>query len=76
MLRARPAVTDVATTLWRHQSPRGRIVECAVRFVPTGVQVEVISGCTPLYSRIFANGKDALAWVEEERSLRLTLRRG
>ena len=33
-----------------------------MRFALGGVQVEILSGGTPLVSRIFPNGDEALAW--------------
>jgi hypothetical protein len=38
--------------------------------VPTGIEVAVLSGRAPLYSRIFTDGTAALAWVEEARAIR------
>lgn len=62
--------TNPATTLWITHS-EGRTVECVTRFVPNGVEVEIVSDGSPLYSRVFAEGGEALAWAEEERLLRL-----
>jgi hypothetical protein len=66
----RSVAHDVTTTLWTKTSPQGRVVECVLRLVPTGIEVAVFSGHAPLYSRIFTDGKAALAWVEEERAIR------
>lgn len=61
--------TEPTTTLWttRHD---GRWITCVTRFVPNGVEVEIVIDGTPLYSRVFAEGWQALAWAEEERTLR------
>jgi len=41
---------------------------CEVRFVPFGVEVRVLRRDGGLlYSRIFADGKEAMAWANEER---------
>jgi len=38
-----------------------------VAFVPIGVQARVLLNGELLYSRIFTNGDEAVAWAEEER---------
>jgi hypothetical protein len=53
-------------TLWTLRR-NGRWVECVVRLVPHGIEVEVLSDGSPLYSRVFPTGDEALAWAEEER---------
>ena len=35
--------------------------------MPNGVQAKVMRNRKLLYSRIFSNGDDAVAWAEEER---------
>jgi hypothetical protein len=53
--------------IWKLQNPNRHRIECIVRFALGGVQVEIISDRSPLISRVFANGAEAVAWAEGER---------
>jgi hypothetical protein len=52
--------------LWKLRRD-GHWVECVVRLAPLGIEVEILSNGSPLYSRVFPTGDEALAWAEEER---------
>jgi len=52
--------------LWRLRNEGGWL-QCTTRVVPIGVEIEILKDGTPFYSRIFAEGDEALAWAEAER---------
>ena len=58
---------DTDTVLWTLRSANGYLTECLVRFAQGGVQVEVFSDGSPIISRVFTTGAEAVAWAEEER---------
>ena len=58
---------DKPSRLWIQRNESGRFVECVLRFVPNGVEVEIISDGWPIISRIFSEGHEALEWAEQER---------
>jgi hypothetical protein len=60
-------VTDPGNVLWTLRDSEGHLIECIVRFAMGGVQVEIISNGSPLISRVFPSGDEAMAWAEEER---------
>ena len=41
----------------------GRRIECMMRFVPNGVEVQITSNGAPMYSRNFPTAAEALAWA-------------
>ena len=53
-------------TLWT-LTDKNKLASCELRFVPIGVQARVLWNGELLYSRIFTNADEALAWAEEER---------
>ena len=58
---------DEPHLLWAVRTKDHHTVECRVRLVPTGVDVEITSDGNVLYDRIFATSEDALAWTEQEK---------
>lgn len=60
---------DSPTTLWTIRTTKHRRIECAARFVPIGVQVEIIADDWSIYSRIFPTGYEALVFADEERAI-------
>jgi hypothetical protein len=54
------------TTLWCTRN-KGRWVECVVRPLPTGVDVEVVVDPTPLVGRTFATSDEALEFAAAQR---------
>lgn len=65
-------MNDQPTTIWTLRMITGRWVECVTRFVPNGIEVEIISDGSPIYSRVFPSGDEALAWANEEHRERET----
>ncbi len=59
---------DAPATLWAIRTQDHHSIECLIRFVPTGVQIEIISNDFSICSRIFPTGDEALVWAEEERT--------
>ncbi len=57
---------DRPRTLWRVRKD-GRWYECVTRFVPNGVEVELVCDGSPLHARIFRTGEKALAEAEQIR---------
>ena len=55
-----------ATTVWtvNHQ---GRRLECRTWSVAEGIKVQLVADGTEVYSRIFADGEDALQFAEARR---------
>jgi hypothetical protein len=54
------------STLWTlHRD--GKVATCDVQFVPIGSEVRMLRNGSPLMSRIFESGEEALAWAEEKR---------
>ena len=53
--------------IWTLRNDNGHRIECIVRFAMGGVQVEILSDGSPLISRVFPNGAEAIAWAEGER---------
>lgn len=60
-------MNDVGHVLWTLRDSSARLIECVVRFAMGGVQVETLSNGSPLISRVFPSGDEAMAWAEEER---------
>ena len=62
-------VRDTATTLWRlHQG--GRWIECVVRILPVGIDVEIVDDGTPIFGQTFSTEDEALRFADEERKAR------
>jgi hypothetical protein len=57
------------SVVWSLTNANGHLVECVVRFAMGGVQVEISSDGSPLVSRVFATGAEAVAWADKERQL-------
>jgi hypothetical protein len=51
---------DKPTTLWTVPKEDGSTAECLMRFVPMGVEIEIVSDGWPICSRIFSVGHAAL----------------
>jgi hypothetical protein len=60
-------------TLWSLTSDE-KFASCEIAFVPIGVKARVMRNRKLLYSRIFSNGDDAVAWAEEKRQGHLAKR--
>jgi len=60
---------DVPSLLWEFTDKRGRHVECTVRLLHVGIQVEISVNHWPLIARVFPESEGATTWAEEERAL-------
>jgi hypothetical protein len=61
-------VTNTDSILWARRNANGHRMECVVRFAPGGVQVGILSEGSPIVSRVFPNGAEAVARAAEERA--------
>jgi hypothetical protein len=55
------------STLWKARNKNGWI-ECVVRLVPVGVDVEINVDGAPLIGRTFETNDEALAFVEQQKA--------
>ena len=62
-------VDDRGSTLWVRRNERGRFVECVVRPIPTGVELEIRSDGSTLLLHRFDGATQALAWAADVRQL-------
>ena len=53
------------STLWTPHLD-GKVASCELRFVPIGTEVRMFRNGSPLMSRIFSSGDEALGWAKEE----------
>ena len=60
---------DVRSLLWEFTDKRGRHVECTVRLLGVGIQVEISVDHWPLIARVFPESEAATTWAEDERAL-------
>ena len=68
MLESR-AVQDQPTTLWiMHRE--NVAVECRVRLMPYGIDVEIVKGGNVTMARTFETDTEAIAWAESKRAAR------
>ena len=63
------ASTIFAGTMWVLRNERGRFVECVVRVIPTGVELEIRSDGSTLLLHRFDGAAEALAWAADVRQL-------
>jgi hypothetical protein len=60
-------VEDQPTCLWTLR--RGdRKVACLARLAPHGVEIDIAYDDTPIATRVFATGDEALAWADKTRA--------
>lgn len=60
---------DQPTILWT-LSKADRHVSCRVRLAPYGIEIDIVSDGTPVVTRVFDNGDEALAWADAKRASR------
>jgi hypothetical protein len=68
MLRSQ-AVEDRPTTLWIMQR-EDVAVECRVRLMPYGIDVEIVKGGNVTMARTFETDAEAIAWANSKRAAR------
>jgi hypothetical protein len=56
------------TTLWKIREKDASFVECRMTFVPNGVEIQLVSRDSHIFSRIFPTGYEALEWAKQERA--------
>jgi hypothetical protein len=54
------------SALWTTRN-KGRWIECLVRLLPVGVDVEIIVDGAPLVGRTFETSEEAMEFVEREK---------
>ena len=54
------------STLWTTRK-KGRWIECIVRLLPVGVDVEILVDGAPLFGQTFATSDEALEFAEREK---------
>jgi hypothetical protein len=60
-------VDDQPTCLWTlHRE--GRKVACLARLVPYGIEIDIAYDDTPIVTRVFETGEEALAWANKTRA--------
>ena len=62
-------VQDQPTTLWRLRRETTE-VECRVRLMPYGIDVDIVRGGAVVLTRTFETDTEALAWAGSKRSAR------
>jgi hypothetical protein len=62
-------VQDPPTTLWKVRRDSVE-VECRVRLVPYGIEVDLVRAGTVALTRTFETDAEALAWSESKRAAR------
>jgi hypothetical protein len=60
-------VDDQPTCLWTLQR-EGRKVACLARLVPYGIEIDIAYDDTPIVTRVFETGEEALAWADKTRA--------
>jgi hypothetical protein len=60
-------VDNQPTCLWTlHRD--GRKVACLVRLAPYGIEIDISYDDTPVITRVFETGDEALAWADKKRA--------
>jgi hypothetical protein len=60
-------VDDQPTCLWTlHRE--GRKVACLARLAPYGIEIDIAYDDTPIVTRVFETGEEALAWADKTRA--------
>jgi hypothetical protein len=62
-------VQDQPTTLWKLRR-EGAEVECRVRLMPYGIEVDIVRGGAVVLTRTFETDDEALAWAGGKRAAR------
>jgi hypothetical protein len=60
---------DLPTTLWKVRRDSTE-VECRVRLMPYGIDVDIVRGGAVVLTRTFETDTEALAWATTKRSAR------
>ena len=60
---------DQPTTLWKLRRDT-TVVECRVRLMPYGIDVDIVRGGAVVLTRTFETDTEALAWAGNKRSAR------
>lgn len=66
-----PDVADHPTLLWKLEREH-RVIECRVRLLPYGIEVDIARDGVVILTRAFDGERDALAWAERKRAARIT----
>jgi hypothetical protein len=66
-----PEVADHPTLLWKLER-ESRIIECRVRLVPYGIEIDIARDGVVILTRAFDGERDALEWAERKRAARIT----
>jgi hypothetical protein len=62
-------VDNEPTCLWTlHRD--GRTVACLARLAPYGIEIDIAYDDTPIVTRVFETGDEALAWADKKRAAR------
>jgi hypothetical protein len=64
-----PKVQDQPTTLWKLRRDATE-VECRVRLMPYGIDVDIVRGGAVVLTRTFETDTEALAWAGNKRAAR------
>jgi hypothetical protein len=59
-------VDDQPTPLWTLRRD-GREVACLVRLVPYGIEIDIAYDGSPVVTRVFETGEEALDWADKTR---------
>jgi len=62
-------VQDQPTTLWKLRRDT-TVVECRVRLMPYGIDVDIVRGGAVVLTRTFETDTEALAWAGNKRAVR------
>jgi hypothetical protein len=62
-------VEDQPTTLWKLRRDAAE-VECRVRLMPYGIEVDIVRGGAVVLTRTFETDDEALAWAGGKRAAR------
>jgi hypothetical protein len=62
-------VNDEPTRLWTLRR-EGKEVECLVRLVPYGIEVDIAYDGAAVATRVFETGEEALEWADRTRAER------
>jgi hypothetical protein len=60
-------VDDQPTPLWTLRRD-GREVACLVRLVPYGIEIDIAYDGSPVVTRVFGTGEEALDWADKTRA--------